>query len=331
MGLVFTDNNKKDVGYLPNVAYLDLEVGMKEQSQNDFEITIPIGEWDRLFDEGSIFYDDSENEIGGLVLGKSSNTAENTVVLYGKTWRGLLNSQVVEPTQGQAYFQARGDANEFLRRVLDDYYDDLIVGSSETCGIEVNRDIRYVNKLEAIEKTLSDANLKLQIAFDVATKKAIVKATPIVTYDLIEVSNDYGVSFIAKDVKDGYNHCICLGKGELLEREVVHVYKLSDGTFTQDKSIALSDGISGLNDRCIVYDFSSAEDTQTLIDGGIKTINEKGDTKSLEINNITILVDIGDIVGGRERLTNIYMQKSIVARIYKGYANNLSIENKIGG
>lgn len=331
MGLVFTDRNKKDVGYLPTVAYLDLEVGMKEQSQNDFEISLPIDGWNRLFDEGSIFYDDAENEIGGLVLGKTSNTAENTVILYGKTWRGLIDTQVIEPTQGQAYFQARGEANAFLRSVIDDCFDGLIVGSSETSGVNVNRDIRYVNKLEAIEKTLSDVNMKLHIAFDVSTKKAIVKATPIVTYELIEISNDYGVSFIAKDIKDGYNHCICLGRGELLEREVVHVYKLNNGTFTQDKSVALRDGISGLNDRCIIYDFSSAEDTQTLIDGGIQQLKEKGDTKSLEINDINILVEIGDIVGGRERLTNIYMQKSIVARIYKGYANDLTIENKIGG
>lgn len=330
MALIWTNQQRVEKGYLGKRISIDMEIGLKEQSRNDFEITIPLESWDSELNEGSLIYEEDEtSEIGGLILGKTSNMAEKTVVLYGKTWRGLIDTQVIEPTQGQAYFQARGDANAFLRSVIDDCFDGLIIGSSETSGVQINRDIRYMNKLEAIEKTLADVGLRIDIDYDIENKKAIVKSVPIVIHEETEFSNDYGISLIAKDIKDGYNHCICLGRGELLEREIVHLYKLSNGTFTQDKSIAIRDGISGINERCIIYDYSSAEDTQALIDGGMKTLNENGDTKSLEINNVDNIA-IGDVVGARERLTNIYMQTSIVAKIIKGYMNNITIENKVG-
>lgn len=328
--MIYTDKFINDKGYLNNKISIDLEVGLKDKSRNDFELTVPLSLWDKCLDDGSIIYDeDKTSEFGGLILGKTSNTSTNNVVFYGRTWRGIIDSQIIEPTQGETHYKARGDANAFLRDVLDDYFNGLIVGSNELCGVNVNRDIRYINKLEAIEKTLNDVGLRIDIDFDIRNKKAIVKAVPIETHQEKEFSNDYGISLIAKDIKNGFNHCICLGKGELLEREVIHLYKLSNGTITKDETLALNDGISGINDRCMIYDNNNAENTQALIDGGINALNEKCDTKSLEIQNVDNIA-IGDVVGARDRLTSIYMQKSIVAKIVKGYMNNITIENKVG-
>lgn len=328
--MIYTDKFINDKGYLNDKISIDLEVGLKDKSRNDFELTVPLSLWDKSLNDGSIIYDDDKtSEFGGMILGKTSNTSTNDIVFYGKTWRGIIDTQVIEPTQGQTHYKARGDANAFLRDVLDNYFNGLIVGSSEVCGVNVNRDIRFINKLEAIEKTLSDVGLRIDIDFDIRDKKAIVKAVPIETHHEKEFSNDYGISLIAKDIQNGFNHCICLGKGELLEREVIHLYKLSDGKITQDKTQALNDGISGINDRCMIYDNNNAEDTQALIDGGIKALNEKSDTKSLEIQNVDNIA-IGDVVGARDRFTNIYMQKSIIAKIVRGYINNITIENKVG-
>ena len=234
------------------------------------------------------------------------------------------------PPSGQAYYQARGDANDFLRAILDDQFDGLIVGSTELCGVEINRDLRYVNMLEAIEKTLGDVGLKLKITFDIANKRAVCSAVPIANYSNdTELNNDYGYNLVAKAIKNGYNHVICLGQGELTERTVINLYRLRNGNVTQDESLAIADGNVGINRRTMLYDYSSVESEEELLQGGIDQLNENQDTNTLEISNVEN-VDIGDIVGAKDRITGIYMQKQIISKVLTGYVDNIDIEYKVG-
>lgn len=339
MDFICTNVDGKENGYLSRRTSIDLEIGSYlSTSRNDFEITMPASEWETVLDEGSLFYDDNEDsEFGGRIQGKTSDTSAKTVILYGFTWRGLISKQYIEPPAGQSHYKARGDANAFLRDILDDYFDGLIVGPSEECGIEINRDIRYVNKLEAIEKTLSDAGLKLKVRTEKYSdingsnkRKVIVSAVRVENKsENMEYSQDYGYNLVAKDIKNGYNHVICLGQGELTERTVIHLYRLKNGVITQDESLAIKDGITGINRRTMLYDYSSVESTDELIQGGIDQLNQNCDTKSLEISNVDD-VDISDIVGARDQITGIYMQKKIISKVLTGYTNNIKIQYKVG-
>lgn len=332
MDFIYTGNDLVDIDYLDRQMELDMEIGSYlSSSRNDFELTVPYSVWNPKFNEGSIIYDNDEtSEYGGRIQGITSDTANESVTLYGYTWRGLISKKYVVPPSGQSHYQARGDANDFLRAILDDQFDGLIVGSTELCGVEVNRDLRYVNMLEAIEKTLGDVGLKLKIAFDIQNKCAVCSAVPITNYSNdTELNNDYGYNLVAKAINNGYNHVICLGQGELAERTVFNLYRLSNGAVTQDESLAIADGNVGINRRTMLYDYSSVESEEELLQGGIDQLNENQDTNTLEISNVEN-VDIGDIVGAKDRITGIYMQKQIISKVMTGYVDNIDIEYKVG-
>lgn len=325
MDLIMTDASFHELGYLKKECQIDLQIGNYENA-NDFEITIPYSRWNDKFNKHSYFFDENGSEVGGYIKGITSKTASQEVVLYGLTWRGLIKQQFIKPPSGQAYYEAREDANTFLRDVLDDYFDGIIVGSKELCGVNVNYNIRYINKLEAIEKTLSNAGLKINIRFDYVKHVAVVEAIEKNKTNK-ELSNDYGFDMTAKDIEKGYNHVICLGKGELTERMVVELYLLKNGSITQDEALAIADGNSGINRNTIVYENTNAADENELIEGGTEKLT--ADEKSLSIDNVDQL-GIGDVISSKERITGISMNKEIVSQVYKGYIDSISIENKVG-
>lgn len=333
MEIIYTDFEKKEIGYLGSLTEIDFEFNITKSEDdvtNDFTITIPNDLWDKKLDVGSIVYEDTENsEVGGLIIGKSNDTATNKLVFYGKTWRGLLADKVIMPPSNQAYYQARGDANLFINDIIGNRFDGLITGSTELCNVNVYRDLRFQKLLYGIEKTLNDKQLVMNIVFDRVNMKAIVTAIPVTVREDVEFSQDYGFNFIAKDVKDGFNHCICLGKGELLDRLIINLYKLSNGEITQDEQSAIADGITGINKRSITYENTSYENEQDLIDGGIDKLNDNSDTKKLEISNV-FGVNLGDIVGARDRITDIYMQAQIKQKIISGNIKRAKIDYKVG-
>lgn len=340
MDIIYTDKQLNEINYLNDRVSIDMEIGSYlSDSRNDFEITVPADQWDRVLDKGSIIFENKiDSEFGGRIQGKTSNTASNKVTLYGYTWRGLIAKKYIKPTPGKAYYFARGDANAFLRDIIDDEFDGLIIGSSEIAGVEINRDIRYTNMLEAIEKTLADVGYRMAVTMNVSqdssgkifSRNFVVSAVPIRDWsETKEYSNDEGYNLVAKDIENGYNHCICLGQGELTERTVVELFKLKNSTITQDESIAVQDGITGLERRTMLYDYPSVESVEELIQGGIDKLKENSDTKSLQISNVDN-VEIGDIVGARDRITGIYMQKQIVSKIVSGYMNKIKIQYKVG-
>ena len=137
MDLIYTDVNLVDQNFFNSRTSVDIENGLySSDSRNDFEITIPTDAWDRNFNEGSIFYDIEGGEVGGRVQGLKNNTSNNKITVCGYTWRGLISKKYIEPPSGQAYYLARGDANKFLRDILDNTFDGLIIGDTEDYGVE---------------------------------------------------------------------------------------------------------------------------------------------------------------------------------------------------
>ena len=221
---------------------------------------------------------------------------------------------------------------------LDETYDYVKETEDTDFKEALDQDYELFEKhLNDFEKTLDDVGLKMKVEtkeykdFSNATKRqVVVSAVPIINNsEVTEYSNDYGYNLVAKDIKNGFNHCVCLGQGEMTERTVIHLFRLQNGLITQDEDLAIKDGITGINRRTMIYDYSSVESVEELIQGGIDQLNENSDTKSMEISNVDA-VDIGDIVGARDRVTKIYMQKKIVSKIVSGYIDKIKIEYKVG-
>ncbi len=328
MDLIYTDVSYKELGYLKRCE-IDMELGsfIKSSSNNTFQMTTSIDDLPPEIEKGCLIYEIG-TEIGGIVNGIGADTSTNKAYIYGITWRGMLQRKYIEPPEGQAYFLARGDANKVIRDLIDDQYNELIVGSKNDSGILVNKDFRYSQIASSIEEMLALVNSRINIKavrID-GNVKIIVSAETIKNLsDDIELNNDYGISLIAKKIKNGVNHVICLGKGELVDRTVIHLFKLPNGTITTDSKGA----IKGIDEHTIIYDYSSVESDEELIEGGKKKFNEFLDEESLEMK-INKDVDIGDIIAARERITGIYMQKQVSQKIIKGFIDSVKVEYKVG-
>lgn len=84
----------------------------------------------------------------------------------------------------------------------------------------------------------------------------------------------------------------------------------------------------------MIYDFSSVESVQELIDGTKTKLKEAQTNNSIEIKFENLDVEIGDIVGAKEYITGISLRTSIVQKIlkctfYQNYSD-YDIEYKVG-
>ena len=99
------------------------------------------------------------------------------------------------------------------------------------------------------------------------------------------------------------------------ERQVVHVFKINDQYLELSEIDDSSMIPSELN--TMTYDYSNVESIQELIDGTKTKLKEAQTDNSLEITFDNLSPEIGDIVGAKEYITGISMQKPIVQKIVK--------------
>ena len=110
MKFIYTNDKYEELGVLKNSS-IDFEIGKYDVASNDYQMSISIGSWNREFDKGSLFYC-QECEFGGILDGKKVDTSKNSITFKGKTFRGLLEKEYVQPSNGQAYYVANGEANQ---------------------------------------------------------------------------------------------------------------------------------------------------------------------------------------------------------------------------
>ena len=120
-----------------------------------------------------------------------------------------------------------------------------------------------------------------------------------------------------EDKRNGVNHLIVTGKGELQDRNVFHLYVWPDGSFKKTQYY------TGLDEIAQVYENTSTE-TDELESQSAKKLQDLCSKKTfgMDIAKLGIDVDIGDVVGGRDYLTGMYSSKPIENIIY-------SITNRI--
>lgn len=333
MDLIYTESFDPrrgivEKGYINN-AQIDIEIGtVLSGARNDFEIITTLS--GNKIKKGALVYDEKGTEIGGIVYGIKVNTANNELTLKCKLWRGMLSDHIVRPVSGEDYYSYNGDANMILANMIDSGYDGLIVANENLSGINIEGKIRYESILKAFEAALAKVGARLHIAFDGA--KAVCSTVPISDLsDTVCLDNDYGIPIMAEDSDNGYNHIIALGQGNLKDRQIVEMWRLSDGTITETPG---DDKPLGISQRTYIYDYSSVESLEDLRKETIKQMEELAPVKTLEIEPGTLNVEIGDIVSAAERTTGISMKKQVTRKIIKGEIRNgisfLTTEYKVG-
>lgn len=326
--LILADQNLRDIRPVMD-ADIDIAVGLDE---NDYEVKIRRDRWDERYAYGNIFYI-KNTEFGGIIGRKKINTAEDTISLYGRTWRGKLDKKIIRPPDGQDYRKVSGELNTVLNTIVTEQFNDYFVVSQNDTGVSVTnyQFDRYCTLLAGIVKMLKSVGHRLQIKYIQQERGqpgyVELSAVPIVDYsEQIELSQDSRLNFTFDEVRNGVNHLICLGKGELQDRQVVDLY------VDQNGSIGTTQHYTGIQEVAETYEDTSSESDELEEKGREKLQELMNSTSfSMDVETLGMEVEIGDIIGGRDYTTGMYAAKPIAKKIYKVSDGTASLEYEIEG
>lgn len=326
--LILADQNLRDIKPVMD-AGIDFAVGTDE---NDYEIKIRRDCWDEQYTYGNIFYI-KNTEFGGIIGRKKINTAEDTISLYGRTWRGKLDKKIIRPPAGQDYRKVSGELNTVLNTLVTEQFNDYFVVSQNDTGVSVTnyQFDRHCTLLAGITKMLKSVGHKLHIEYIQQERGqpgyVELSAVPIVDYsEQIELSQDSRLNFVFDETKNGVNHLICLGKGELQDRQVIDLY------VSQNGSIGTAQYYTGIQEVAETYEDTSSESDELEEKGREKLQELMNSTSfSMDVESLDMEVEIGDIIGGRDYVTGMYAAKPIAKKIYKVEGGKTSLEYEIEG
>lgn len=327
MELILADKNGKEIHSLLN-AEIDIDLN----GTRDFEVSIHRDSWGNEYEYGGYIFEPG-TEIGGRIGRIYTDTALEIVKVCGLTWRGLLNGKIIEPPAGQSYRKVSGELNTVMRSLIEPEFSGVFTVSQYDTGVSVTnyQFDRYCTLLEGIVKMLRSKGYRMQIKYQEETLGpgyVLVEAVPAVDFsEEIELSQDSMLDFQLNDIRNGYNHMIIAGKGELTDRNVFHLYAWPDG------SIRKTQYYKGIEENTYLYDNTSAE-TEEVEEKAREEFKKIMNRQEFGMNTAALALDvsIGDILGGRDYLTGIYMSKPVSNMIYTTDDNGtVSIECQLEG
>lgn len=310
--MVVLANHQKEIGEIRD-AIISFDVNDKRT----FSIQIARCNWNPELTFANKVYIPG-TEFGGIIGEMITSTALDYIELKGLTWRGKLYNKIIEPPIGQDYKTVSGDLHEILQEIIEPEFDGYFVVSKELIGITLSNYQFHLrcHMLTGLEDMLKSVGYKLKLTHkreQGAQGYVFIEAVPIIDHsDRIEMSQDNQLVFTMDDKRDGINHLIVAGKGELQDRVIIHLYVQADG------SIGDVPYYTGLQENVDVYENTTAETEEELRKYAIKQFESVMNKKTFEmdIESLGIDVEIGDIVGGRDYLTGLYMAKPIKNIVY---------------
>lgn len=308
------------------------DIDMEAGGDNTFEMGIPRAAWTGEYEHEMLVYV-PDTEFGGIIGEIQTMNEPEMVYCRGYLWRGLLQHKIIEPPAGTDYYTISGDANACIRQLITNIYaDQLIRGAESAAGVMISsyQFNRYTDLLTGMIAMLSSVGYRLNIEYIQQNTGGYVEigAVPIENYTAqIQFSEDDEIKINADDIRNGVNHLICLGQGELSQRTVVHLYTDADGNISQTQTFTGRDEITE------TYDFSSAEDEASLIKGGIERLMEIRSSKRFDASAGRIEADlqIGDIVSGQDYTTGISVSLPIERKILRIIGEIETVEYRLEG
>lgn len=319
MDLIYANNQKEDIGVMKSYTF-DLAFGTDE---NDFELKTTTK--NHVCREGYILYIEG-TEYGGIIDRIRVSTAKTELYYIGRTWHGILGTKILEPDAEQDYLVCSGEANAIIGQLIERMgLSDLFKASSEDSGLNISsyQMNRYIDGYAGIKKMLSSVGGKLKVNFQ--DYFVTLSAEPLVDYSQ---DDEFDSSQIDFDVEKNYkptNHMICLGKGDLSARKVIHLYADTEGNISHTQTQF------GINEITDVYENANCESDEELEKGGMDKLEAAWNTDSLQVNfDSAKNYDIGDIVGAREITTGIFTAKPIEKKIVRIKDNIVTVSHKVG-
>lgn len=304
--MVILATEEKELGVIQNA-----NITVDTNKTKEFFVQIARCNWNTDLTFSNLVYV-PETEFGGEIGEVLTDTTLDYVELKGLTFRGMLEYKVIEPQEGSDHKIVSGELHTVMKEIIEPEFDGLFVVSVEDTGINLEdyQFDRYCTLLAGLTKMLKSVGRRMQLTHKRERGKAgyiLVEAVPIVDYSSqIELSKDCKLNYTMDDKRNGVNHLIVTGKGELQERNVFHLYMWPDG------SIQTEQYYTGRKERAKVYENTSTEtaELQAQAEEELKSLANKK-TFRMDVEKLGINVGIGDIVGGRDYLTGLYAAKPI--------------------
>lgn len=330
--IIHADADLAELGYVDEIDQFDAEISQDTDIQienNSFALTVPDIYWERspILAGHHIYVPGTE--FGGMVEMIRHSTALHQITVSGVTWRGSLYRKIIEPPTGEAYRVVNGEANAKMAELIGAKLGANVDVSTAASGITVNRQFRYTNLLIGIYLMLSEQGAALDVQFDQVLKRVVLSASAVTDYsETIDLSQDYGVNMVATmGGYDRYNHIIALGAGELLDRDILHVYRNDNGSLTTVPPA----WVGTAADHVAVYDYTNPETVAELQKGAEKRLLEIVPLRQLEIDPQVSGLDLnlGDIVGARDRLTGMAGTATVVGKILTMNSSGIKLETRV--
>lgn len=298
--LIHADESFRELCRINEFRQFDAVIGQStENGDNDWMLELPVQVWQKLGVQTGHYIYIPESEWGGPVERVRYSSGDDSVRLYGTCWRGLLARHAVCPEKGETHAVfSECDANDLLRTLLSDWKGDVFSVNDGHSGVICSGKIRYETMLEAVSGILETSSGRLCVNFSDGTVWLCARERRDRRKE-IELSQEYESSIISEIKADEYNHVIALGKGEMLERTVIELWLLPDGTITDDAAAAAKE-LGCIN--TLIYDYPSAEDDSKLASdakkkllsyagGGVMEITVKESVSDLELTDIVSVRD----------------------------------------
>lgn len=320
MDLIYTNAFREDIGILQDFT-LDLAFGKDE---NSFELEVDVNQG--CLEAKSLIYIEG-TEYGGIVDSIAVVTKDNKLTYKGRTFQGILNSKILQPDTGEAYLTVSGEANSVINSLIEKVgLNELFILASENSGLQIESYSfeRYTDAYSGIKKMLDTVQGKL--LFSYLDGKIILRAVPLVDYSDDEQFDNDLLQFSIEKTLNPINHLICLGKGELSERTVIHLYADESGNISENQTFFDFDEITA------VYDYANAESEEKLKSDGIEKLKSYASSGKTNMNftDRTDKYDVGDIVGTKEIITGVFVKEKINKKIVTIKKGTINIEYKVG-
>lgn len=304
--VILANENLRELGEIK-----DANVTVDLNGNRTFSVQIARSNWREELTFSSLIYI-MGTEYGGIIGEVLTDTTLDYVELKGLTWRGRLAKKIIQPPAGSDYKVVSGELHTVMKSLIEPEFDGLFVVSQRDTGVSVSnyQFDRYCTLLDGLTKMLKSKGYRLQLTFRREQNEPgylYIEAVPIVDYsNRIELSRDCQMNYTMDDKRDGVNHLIVTGKGELQDRNVFHLYVQKNG------SIGKTQYYTGLQEIAEVYENTSTE-TDELEETSREKLQELMNKKTfkMDVAALGIDVNIGDIVGGRDYLTGMYMAKPV--------------------
>lgn len=315
MELTYTDAAWRDVGLIEPYDG-DFAYG---NSENDFSVDVSGTSIPTV---GAMMYAEG-SDVGGIVTGYSSDAAMGTFSIVGDTWTGVLDRRVVGPDSGSDYLTLSGDVRDIVASLVSRAgLAGLFRVADGGTGIKASHTFtgstsseqqdagRYMGAWSAIWQACVDHGCKCSLAWSETERRVIVTVSRRSDYTDDEAQSA-GLATVGVSLRRPTNHLVCLGKGDLKAREVLHLYADRSG------DVSTTQTIKGVDEIAEVYDDSSAEGDKLRADGTKKLREAWQSSQEVTVKSVptSATFDLGDIIGGTDPRSGLTARAIVTKKV----------------